>query len=137
MYIKRILSLVFALVMVFSFVGCSQINEVTPTGSQTPPSSEDTTAMVTSTTSTVPTKTQPVLTPDITADTKAEIELTEEDMKLFKNSYDILFNRITDRGYAITSLTGTYVGMFTRDSAIQAMAHLSCNDSDSARSILR
>ncbi|MBE6544257.1 MAG: hypothetical protein E7675_07630 [Ruminococcaceae bacterium] len=137
MYIKRILSLFFALVMVFSFIGCSQINEVTPTASQTPPSSEDTTAIVTSTPSTVPTKTQPVLTPDITADTKAEIELTEEDMKLFKNSYDILFNRITDRGYAITSLTGTYVGMFTRDSAIQAMAHLSCNDSDSARSILR
>ncbi len=55
---------------------------------------------------------------------------------MFNNSYDILHNRITDRGYAITSLTGTYVGMFTRDSAIQAMAHLEMGDKDSARAIL-
>ena len=58
-------------------------------------------------------------------------------MSLYKGSYDILYNRITDRGYAITSLTGTYFGMFTRDSAIQAMAHLAYGDSDSARAILR
>ena len=65
------------------------------------------------------------------------VSLSEKDIELYKNSYDILYNRITDRGYAITSLTGTYVGMFTRDSAIQAMAHLAYGDSDSARAILR
>ena len=58
-------------------------------------------------------------------------------MNLYQGSYDVLYNRITDRGYAITSLTGTYVGMFTRDSAIQAMAHIAKGDSDAARSILR
>ena len=56
---------------------------------------------------------------------------------LHKNSYDILKNRITDRGYAVTSLTGLYVGMFPRDSSIQVMAHLSSGDTVSARKILR
>ena len=56
---------------------------------------------------------------------------------LHKNSYDILYNRITDRGYAVTSLTGLYIGMFPRDSSIQAMAHISHGDSVSARKILR
>ena len=66
-----------------------------------------------------------------------EQRLSEEDMALYQNSYDILKNRITDRGYAITSLTGTYVGMFTRDSSIQAMAHIANGESDKARAILR
>ena len=33
------------------------------------------------------------------------VSLSEKDIELYKNSYDILYNRITDRGYAITSLT--------------------------------
>ena len=57
-------------------------------------------------------------------------------MQLFQSSYDILFDRITSRGYAATSLTGTYFGMFTRDSSIQAMAHTVYGDYDAARSIL-
>ena len=65
------------------------------------------------------------------------ISLSEEDMALYEGSYGILKDRITDRGYAITSLTGTYVGMFTRDSSIQAMAHIANGESDKARAILR
>ena len=72
-----------------------------------------------------------------TTDGRPAVELTEADVDLFQNSYDILYNRITDRGYAITSLTGTYFGMFTRDSSIQAMAHVAYGDSDAARAILR
>ena len=66
-----------------------------------------------------------------------DIEYTKENVDLFEGSYDILLDRITDRGYAITSLTGTYFGMFTRDSAIQAMAHIAYGDLEAARSILR
>lgn len=66
-----------------------------------------------------------------------DIEYTKENIDLFEGSYDILLDRITDRGYAITSLTGTYFGMFTRDSAIQAMAHIAYGDLEAARSILR
>jgi len=66
-----------------------------------------------------------------------KVVITEESAKLYKGSYDILYDRITDRGYAITSLTGTYFGMFTRDSAIQAMAHTAYGDYEAARSILR
>lgn len=57
--------------------------------------------------------------------------------QLHKNSYDILRNRITDRGYAVTSLTGLYIGMFPRDSSIQAMAHIAHGDSFYSRRILR
>ncbi len=71
------------------------------------------------------------------ADGKEDVELSEETLELYKNSYEILYNRITERGYAITSLTGTYFGMFTRDSSIQAMAHLAYGDSDAARAILK
>jgi len=74
----------------------------------------------------------------VSAESKNEdVTLSQDTVDLYQNSYDILYDRITDRGYAITSLTGTYYGMFTRDSAIQAMAHLSYGDSDAARAILR
>lgn len=57
--------------------------------------------------------------------------------QLHNNSYNILRDRITVRGYAITSLTGLYVGMFPRDSSIQAMAHIGHGDYHCARKILR
>ena len=56
---------------------------------------------------------------------------------LHKNSYENLLNRITPRGYAVTSLTGLYVGMFPRDSSIQVMSHLAHKDNEAARRILR
>lgn len=71
------------------------------------------------------------------AEGSEKVVITEESAKLYKGSYDILYDRITDRGYAITSLTGTYFGMFTRDSAIQAMAHIAYGDTEAARAILR
>lgn len=42
--------------------------------------------------------------------------------EMYKNTYANLTNRITNRGYAPTSLTGAYEGMFIRDSSIQVMA---------------
>lgn len=137
MLIKRFTSLVLASVMTVSLVACSN-----PSADNTMDTSHNTSETMTATKETLIT---PTPIPSITTDTSAltdtanniKIKLSEDDMKLYKNSYDILYNRITDRGYAITSLTGTYVGMFTRDSAIQAMAHLSYGDRDSARAILR
>ncbi|MBQ9467619.1 MAG: hypothetical protein IJU52_01265 [Clostridia bacterium] len=58
-------------------------------------------------------------------------------MDLYKGSYAVLSDRITGQGYAVTSLTGAYVGMFTRDSSIQAMAHIAHGDADAARKILK
>lgn len=73
-----------------------------------------------------------------TIDTKAvDVDLDAASVELYENSYNILKNRVTDRGYSITSLTGAYNGMFTRDSSIQAMAHLAYGDTNTARSILK
>lgn len=62
--------------------------------------------------------------------------LTEEMVSLHKNTYLNLRDRITDRGYSATSVTGTYNGMFPRDSSIEAMAMLKFGDLDSAQSQL-
>ncbi|MBQ9468695.1 MAG: dockerin type I repeat-containing protein, partial [Clostridia bacterium] len=66
-----------------------------------------------------------------------EVLLSQEDLALYRGSYNILSDRITDRGFAITSLNGAYIGMFTRDSSIQAMAHIANGDDGAARRILR
>lgn len=121
---KRLVSLLLSAVTVVSLASCGKSTKrPTPTPLPTP---GVTVPVVT------PTE-EP--TPDVP--TLPAITLSEEDKKLFENSYNILLDRITDRGYAITSLTGTYVGMFTRDSAIQAMAHLAYGDPDAARAILK
>ncbi len=67
----------------------------------------------------------------------SEFSLPADIVTLHRNSHDTLYDRITERGYAITSLTGTYFGMFPRDSSIQAMAHIACGQSYAARKILR
>lgn len=62
--------------------------------------------------------------------------ISQETIDLFKNSYDSLTGRITERGYTPTSLTGTYVGMFPRDSSIQALMYTQFGDLENAKKIL-
>lgn len=123
MSLKRIAAATLASMMLFSVTACSKNKGATTDNGYEDKSSVD----FSSTPTADPTS----------GDVFWDFDLSEEDMKLYKGSYDILYNRITDRGYAITSLTGTYFGMFTRDSAIQTMAHLAYGDSDAARAILR
>lgn len=61
---------------------------------------------------------------------------SERSEELYDSTYESLRSRITDRGYAATSLTGTYEGMFIRDSSIQVMAHNRYGDYHLSRQIL-
>src|SRR5262249_913028 len=56
---------------------------------------------------------------------------------LFDSTYQSLVERVTDRGYAPTSLTGYYGAMYTRDSSVNALALLLGGDDTDARAILR
>ena len=56
--------------------------------------------------------------------------------EMYKNTYANLTNRITNRGYAPTSLTGAYEGMFIRDSSIQVMAQNAYGDYQKSRQVL-
>ena len=62
--------------------------------------------------------------------------MSERSEELYDSTYESLRSRITDRGYAATSLTGTYEGMFIRDSSIQVMAHNRYGDYHLSRRIL-
>ncbi len=55
---------------------------------------------------------------------------------LYRATYQSMIDRIDDNGYAHTSITGAYDGMFSRDTAIQVMAHIAEEDYDTARSLL-
>lgn len=70
-------------------------------------------------------------------ESKGNAGLSKESISLYKNSYKNLLDRITERGYAATSTAGgVYQGMFTRDSAIQIMAHTEYGDYDAAYKLL-
>jgi len=56
---------------------------------------------------------------------------------LFENTYASMIGRIQSNGYTQTSLNGSYVGMFGRDSAIQVMAHIAEGDYDHAAKIMK
>lgn len=66
----------------------------------------------------------------------SKLTLNTADKTLLESSYQSLCDRLTERGYAQTSLTGAYNGMFVRDASIQAMAHLARGDDEYARSLL-
>lgn len=66
----------------------------------------------------------------------AKTTLPEQAVALYNNSYRSLADRITERGYAPTSLTGAYQGMFIRDTSIQIMAHTAYGETDLSRSLL-
>lgn len=79
-----------------------------------------------------------IIIPNSTMFVHAEnkIEPDELSMELYENSYRALTNRITDRGYAPTSTTGAYPGMFVRDSSIQIMAQNIYGDTELSRKML-
>ena len=51
------------------------------------------------------------------------MNIPEKHRLLFRTTYESLRGRIHSNGYAPTSVTGAYKGMFTRDASIQIMAH--------------
>ncbi|MBR6549266.1 MAG: hypothetical protein IKT68_06960 [Clostridia bacterium] len=60
----------------------------------------------------------------------------EKNAILFKNTYASLKGRIKENGYAPTSVTGAYPGMFPRDAAEETFALMKNNDYECARKIL-
>lgn len=64
------------------------------------------------------------------------MDICEKQRALFQNTYASLRGRIHPNGYAPTSVTGAYEGMFSRDSSIQIMAHVACRDYEAARMLL-
>ncbi len=66
-----------------------------------------------------------------------EINLqTNRNKSLFEKTYQSMIDRTTDTGYASTSITGAYPGMFVRDTSCQILAHIAHGDFDQARNIL-
>ncbi len=55
---------------------------------------------------------------------------------LYKTTYQSMIDRTTENGYAQTSITGAYNGMFCRDASIQVMAHMAEGDFEQARLLL-
>lgn len=65
-----------------------------------------------------------------------EASLTERGEQLYESTYASMTNRIDEYGYAITSVTGAYEGMFVRDSSIQIMSHIANGDPELAKALL-
>ncbi len=55
---------------------------------------------------------------------------------LYQTTYQSMIDRTEPNGYAQTSITGAYNGMFCRDASIQVMAHMAEGDFEQARLIL-
>lgn len=64
------------------------------------------------------------------------MDIRDKQRTLFQNTYASLRGRIHPKGYAPTSVTGAYEGMFSRDASIQIMAHVACRDYETARMLL-
>lgn len=75
-------------------------------------------------------------TKPIGGDYMIKYELSEKGKLLYKNTYQTFIDRLNVNGYAATSLTGAYFGMFVRDSAIQVMAHMANGDYELCKRIL-
>ena len=57
--------------------------------------------------------------------------------QLYDNTLRSLKERIRPNGYAATSLTGAYDGMYVRDASVQILAHIAAGDRTSAAKLLR
>jgi hypothetical protein len=74
-----------------------------------------------------------------------EVEKIEENLQLYSKKNEALFcktyqsmiDRTHENGYAQTSVTGAYVGMFCRDASIQMRAHVEAGDYDQALKLLK
>lgn len=64
------------------------------------------------------------------------IDPSEADRALYARSYQSLLDRTQESGYAATSLTGAYKGMYVRDAAVQVMAMTANGDLKEARQVL-
>ncbi len=65
------------------------------------------------------------------------VKLTAKGQQLFDATYQTMLDRLMESGYAQTSLTGAYQGMFVRDASIQVMAHIAAGDAEQAKKILQ
>lgn len=66
------------------------------------------------------------------------IELSDDIVSLYNNSYASLKNRVEESGFAPTSLDGgTYSGEFIRDASIQTMVHSIYGDTHLSRRMLK
>ena len=65
------------------------------------------------------------------------VQLSDKGNSLYAATYQTMLDRLYQNGYAQTSLTGAYNGMFVRDASIQVMAHIAQGDMDAAMSILK
>lgn len=64
------------------------------------------------------------------------IDPSDADRALYARSYQSLLDRTQESGYAATSLTGAYKGMYVRDAAVQVMAMTANGDLKEARKVL-
>lgn len=62
---------------------------------------------------------------------------SQKNAALFAATYQSMIDRTQENGYAQTSITGAYPGMFCRDSSIQIMAHVAAGDYDQAAKLLQ
>ena len=129
--LKKILLIALAMTLVFPLVLTACGSSVKPDGKETkdPPESGK---------ETEPGETEPggsETSPS--GDDSAYVKLSETGESLYKATYDTMLNRTEEDGYAATSITGAYGGMFVRDSSIQVMSHIANGDLDYAASILR
>ena len=65
------------------------------------------------------------------------VKLSDKGNSLYAATYQTMLDRLYENGYAQTSLTGAYNGMFVRDASIQVMSHIAQGDMDAAKSILQ
>ena len=65
------------------------------------------------------------------------VNLTDKGNSLYDATYQTMLDRLMQDGYAQTSLTGAYNGMFVRDASIQIMAHVAQGDLNAAKRILQ
>ena len=65
------------------------------------------------------------------------VKLSDKGNALYNATYQTMLDRLMQDGYAQTSLTGAYDGMFVRDASIQVMAHIAQGDMDAAMRILK
>ena len=63
--------------------------------------------------------------------------ITEKAKSLYNKTYQSMLDRTHEDGYADTSITGHYTGMFCRDTSIQIMCHVAHGDYDHARLLMQ
>ena len=63
--------------------------------------------------------------------------MTQKGKQLYQATYDSMAGRVEEDGYANTSLTGAYGGMFCRDTAVHALCHTRLGDFELACKLLK